>query len=125
MTSNGAALIKRIQPITDTVAADCQYHDKCLKKLSVSTPIKVDEKKKLGSHAEEIESAMNDIFTFMESNDAECQFSLDLLMTQIEGNYIPERKTVIQHLLERYGEDICHHIKDQTEYNRMFQTYRP
>lgn len=49
---------------------------------------------------------MNDIFTFMENNDEECQFSLDQLMTQIEGNHIPERKTVIQHLLERFEEDV-------------------
>lgn len=47
---------------------------------------------------------MNGIFTFMENNDDECQFSLDQLMMQIEGNYIPQRKTVIQHLLDRYGE---------------------
>lgn len=42
----GAAVINRIQPITDMVAADCKYHDKCLKKLYISRP-KVDEKKRL------------------------------------------------------------------------------
>lgn len=89
------------------VAADCQYHDKCLKNLYIRTP-KVDEKKKLGPHAEDVERAMNGIFTFMENNDEECQFSLDQLMTQIEGNYIPQRKTVIQHLLDKYGEDITY-----------------
>lgn len=101
----GAAVINRIQPITDMVAADCKYHDKCLKNLYIRRP-KPAKRKPVGPHAEEVQRAMNDIFTFMESNDEECQFSLDELITQVEGNYIPERKTVIQHLLERYGEDV-------------------
>ncbi|CAH2005906.1 unnamed protein product [Acanthoscelides obtectus] len=41
----GAAVIQRIQPITDMVAADCQYHDKCLKNLF--SRLKVNEKRKL------------------------------------------------------------------------------
>ena len=41
----GAAIINRIQPITDMVAANCKYHDKCVKKLYISRP-KVHEKKR-------------------------------------------------------------------------------
>lgn len=49
---------------------------------------------------------MENIFAFMENNDEECQFSLDQLISQIQGDYIPERKTVIYHLQERYGTDV-------------------
>ena len=63
-------------------------------------------KKKVGPYAKEIESAMENIFTFMENSDEEHQFSLNQLIGQIEGEYIPERKTVVNHLLERYEEDV-------------------
>lgn len=60
---------------------------------------------------------------YMENNDEECQFSLDELMSQIKGDYTPERKTVTHHLQERYG-GRCDNFKDQTEYFCMPQAHR-
>lgn len=46
---------------------------------------------------------MENIFTFME-NQEECQFSINNLIVQIEG--VPEKKTIIKHLVERYGNKV-------------------
>lgn len=68
--------------------------------------LRLRRKKTVGSYAKKIESAMENNFTFMENNNEEFQCSLDQLIAEMEGEYIPERKTVINHILKSYGEYI-------------------
>jgi len=100
----GQAIIERLLPVSDLVASDCQYHNFCLRKL-YNRP-KIEEKGKRGAFINDVEAAMEDVFTFLENSDGECQFSLDELMDKIKGNYRPDKKTVKAHLLKKYGSDI-------------------
>ncbi|GBP77915.1 hypothetical protein EVAR_89569_1 [Eumeta japonica] len=63
-------------------------------------------KKKRGPYASEIDTAMQYIYSYLEENSEECQFSLDELMTKIEGDYRPHIKKVKVQLLKKYGDDI-------------------
>jgi hypothetical protein len=49
---------------------------------------------------------MQYIYSYLEQNSEEYQFSLDELMTKIEGDYRPHIKTVKAQLLKKYGDDI-------------------
>lgn len=100
----GRAILQRIGPVPDLIASDGQYHLLCMKKLYSRS--QAEEKKVRGPFGDEIEKAMQNIFTFLDSNDEECQFSLDVLMNQIEGDYHPDIKTVKAQLLKKYGSDI-------------------
>jgi hypothetical protein len=62
--------------------------------------------KKRGPYANEIDTAMQYIYSYLEQNSEEYQFSLDELMTKIEGDYRPHIKTVKAQLLKKYGDDI-------------------
>ncbi|KAK0156660.1 hypothetical protein PV327_011737, partial [Microctonus hyperodae] len=62
--------------------------------------------KKRGPYANEIDTAMQYIYSYLEQNSDECQFSLDELMAKIEGDYLPHIKTVKAQLLKKYGDDI-------------------
>lgn len=49
---------------------------------------------------------MQYIYSYLEQNSDECQFSLNELMTKIEGDYRPHIKTVKAQLLKKYGDDV-------------------
>ncbi|GBL66152.1 hypothetical protein AVEN_141576-1 [Araneus ventricosus] len=49
---------------------------------------------------------MQYIYFYLEQNSDECQFSLDELMAEIEGDYRPHIKTVKAQLLKKYSDDI-------------------
>lgn len=100
----GKAIIRRLLPVTDLVASDCQYHSLCMRKL-YNRP-KIQGKRKSGPFANNVESAMEYIYTYLENNDGECQFSFDELIDQIKGDHRPDNKTVKAHLLKKYGGDI-------------------
>lgn len=100
----GRAILQRVGPVPDLIAADGQYHLFCMKKLYCRP--QAEEKKVRGPFGEEIEEAMQNIFHFLDDNDEECQFSLEELMNKIEGDYRPDIKTVKDRLLKKYGSDI-------------------
>lgn len=100
----GRAIVERLEHVNDLAAADAQYHNSCMKKLYQAPP--VGEKSKTSQFANEIDTAMQYIFSYLEQNSEECQFSLNELMTKIEGDYRPHIKTVKTHLLKKYGDDI-------------------
>ncbi|GBP90495.1 hypothetical protein EVAR_56732_1 [Eumeta japonica] len=75
-----------------------------MKKL-YQTP-STEERKKRGPYASEIDTAMQYIYSYLEENSEECQFSLEELMTKIEGDYHPHIKIVKTQLLKKYGDDI-------------------
>ncbi|GBP63216.1 hypothetical protein EVAR_89483_1 [Eumeta japonica] len=100
----GQAIVERLEQVTDLVAADAQYHNSCMKKLYQTRS--TEERKKRGPYACEIDTAMQYIYSYLEENSEECQFSLDELMTKIEGDYRPHIKIVKAQLLKKYGDDI-------------------
>lgn len=100
----GQSIIQRIEPVADLIAAYAQYHSKCYKDL-YGRP-KVQEHKRRGPHAVDIDKAMQCIYDYIENSDDECQFSMEQLIEQIKGNYQPEVKTVKARLIEKYGDDI-------------------
>ncbi|KAJ8866339.1 hypothetical protein PR048_032182 [Dryococelus australis] len=54
----------------------------------------------------EIDQAMECVYSFLEENSDECQFSFAQLMYAIEGECQVDRRTVKSRLLFKYGEDI-------------------
>lgn len=103
----GREILERLEQVNDLVAVDAQYHNSCMKKLYQATP--TGQMKKRGPYrprSNEIDIAMQYIYSYLEENSEECQFSLDELMDKIEGDYRPHIKTVKAQLLKKYGNDI-------------------
>lgn len=51
-------------------------------------------------------TTMEEIYSYLIENSEECQFSLEELMTKIKGEFVPDARTVKQHLLKKCGEDV-------------------
>lgn len=100
----GLAIVERLEHTYDLVAAGTRYHNSCMKKL-YQTPTTTEIKKR-GPSANEIDTAMQYIYSYLEQNSEECQFSLDELMTKIEADYRLHIKTVKAQLLKKYGDGI-------------------
>ncbi|KAJ8880431.1 hypothetical protein PR048_016900 [Dryococelus australis] len=81
----GWAIIQRIRPVNNLIAADAQYHSECFK--DVYGRPKVQEQQKRGPFAEEID-----------------RFSMEELMKQISRSYQPDVKTARARLIEKYEE---------------------
>lgn len=99
----GREIIKRIQHVADLVAVDARYHMSCQKRLYNRVP---SGKKRGYRPATNVDEAMEYIYSYLTENSEECQFSLDELMDQIEGEYRPDQRTVKARLMNKYEEDI-------------------
>lgn len=97
----GLNIVERISPDLDLVAAEAQYHHFCQRKLFHMPS----EFKKGYRPSPTVETAMEDIYSFLE-NTEECQFSLDELKSRIKGEYQIDSRTVKSRLLQKFGEDI-------------------
>lgn len=93
---------ERISENTDLVALDARYHRFCQTKLYQAPPT---GKPRGNRQHPTVDEAMEKIYSFLEENAEECQFSLDELMDQIEGER-PQLRTVKNRLFAKYGEDI-------------------
>lgn len=100
------AIIQRLEPIPDLIAADGQYHSLCMKHLNVRVPIQGEITKHRGRPKDEVDTCMQFVFSYLENSDEECQFTSDELMNVIQSDNPPHWKTVKFRLLERYGSDI-------------------
>lgn len=49
---------------------------------------------------------MEYIYSYLEENAEDCQFSLEDLINSIEGEYRPDVQTIQTRLLQKYGDDI-------------------
>lgn len=99
----GRSVIQRIEPVTDLVAADAQYHVLCMKTLYLPQRSLHEIGRPPGL---EVEDAMQNVYRFLESSDEECQFTMEELMEQITDDFRPHPNTVKRHLLQKYGDDI-------------------
>ena len=100
------AIIERVEPIPDLVAANGQYHFLCMKNFHVRLPTQGNIAKDRGRPKDEVDICLQRIFNHLENSDEECQFTEEELMSKIEGDNPPHWKTVKARLLERYGSDI-------------------
>jgi len=79
------------------VAEEAIYHHDCYKKfLKMSTSLKRGR-----SESDEIRMAMEEIYRVIEETD-DCQFTLK----DLNSTFIPDRKTIKQQLIEKYGDDL-------------------
>lgn len=49
---------------------------------------------------------MEAIYSYLRENREECQFSLQELMDQITGEYVPDVRTVKSHIIKHFGDKI-------------------
>ncbi|KAG5898721.1 hypothetical protein JTB14_020915 [Gonioctena quinquepunctata] len=97
------SIADRIANVSSLVNVGARYHKDCSKQLyskKWSDEIRHNERKN------NIDNAMEDVFAYLHENREECQFRLADLMKSIEGDYIPEKRTVIQRLKTKYKDDI-------------------
>lgn len=99
----GQQIIQRIQHVTDLVAVEGRYHKLCQKRLY--SRVKTEHKRGYRP-ATNVDEAMEYIYSYLDDNSEECQFCLDDLMNQIDGEYRPDPRTVKSRLLKKYEEDI-------------------
>lgn len=84
----------------DLVAAGAKYHGECFASFA-----KIVRGSKTGRPLDEnIALAMEDIFSYIENNE-DCQFTLQELK-KVLIDYVPDDKTIISKLIERYGKNI-------------------
>lgn len=98
--------------MTDLVAADAAYHLSCYKKLYSTVPTGM---KRGHRPASNVDEAMEFIFSYLEENSDECQFSFEDLVNQIEGEFRTDMRTIKARLRKQYGDDVLiadsHHQK--------------
>lgn len=75
----------------------------CMKKLYNRQPV---IEKKVGERTDRAEKAVEPIYAYLTENSDERQFSLNDLISKIEGDYCPDLRIIKTHLLQKYGEDI-------------------
>lgn len=54
----------------------------------------------------EVDRAMEMIYSYIEEHPEECQYTLEELMEKIQGEHVPDKKTVKTRLLKKYDEDV-------------------
>ncbi|KAG5865948.1 hypothetical protein JTB14_029954 [Gonioctena quinquepunctata] len=52
----------------------------------------------------EVEDAMQAVYYFLENSDEKCQFTMEELMEQIEGDFRLNPCTIRRHLLQKYSD---------------------
>lgn len=95
---------QKISEDTDLVALDARYHLFCQRMLYKS-PSKGLGRGSNNAYSSSVDKAMDKIFTYLEGNSDECQFSLNQLIEQIEGEK-PDIRTIKKRLFEKYGDDV-------------------
>ena len=68
----GQAITKCLFLVSDLVASDCRYHSLSLRKMC--TRPKTQGKRKRGPFANDVEAAMEKVYTYLENSDGDCQF---------------------------------------------------
>ncbi|KAG5899219.1 hypothetical protein JTB14_034477 [Gonioctena quinquepunctata] len=80
-----------------------QFHAELIGKRTPNTD---GEQKRRGPFAQAIDALMQHMYRYLENSDDECQFSMEKLIAQMNGDYKPDQKTVTARLVEKYGDDI-------------------
>lgn len=102
----GQQIIDRlIREGTDLVAADARYHHRCHQNL-YSLPRSLDKRPLMRPDVCNLPQAMEAIYSYLRENREECQFSLQELMDQITGEYVPDVRTVKANLIKHFGDKI-------------------
>lgn len=99
----GENIIERIHYVSVLVAVEARYHNSCMKKLYCST---ASGRKRGYRPATNVDEAMEAIYLYLDENSEECQFSIDKLVDQIEGDRRSDSTTILWRLLRKYGDDI-------------------
>ncbi|GFX57322.1 uncharacterized protein TNCV_3914851 [Trichonephila clavipes] len=96
--------IKEISGITDLQALQAKYNADCYN--LIKNPIHLSNvDKKVAPRSLMIDTAMEQIYTYIEEND-DCQFAMQELRNAITTEYIPDEKTIGKRLIDRYHDDI-------------------
>ncbi|GFX42924.1 hypothetical protein TNCV_5072881 [Trichonephila clavipes] len=97
-------IYQRISGITDLQALQAKYHADCYNLIRNSIHLSnVD--KKVAPRSLMIDTAMEQIYTYIEEND-NSQFTMQELRNAITTEYIPDEKTIRKRLIDRYHDDI-------------------
>lgn len=88
----GEKVVQWILLISEFPPLDTQYHNQCMKKLYYHPKVKLTfnfQRKLNPQFSTDIEQAIQCIYSYLE-NLEECQFSMNDLLKQIEGDYRPD-----------------------------------
>ncbi|KAK2578573.1 hypothetical protein KPH14_012007 [Odynerus spinipes] len=95
-------VLARIENVPDLTIVEARYHRTCWnnkKRIAVQNrpgrPI-----------SSEIDRAMEYIYNYIDQNSDECQFTLQELIENIEGDFIPDVRTIKKRLKQKYIGDI-------------------
>lgn len=98
------SIVERIHCVPDLVAVGARYHRACISHVYHALP--EEGIKKGRPTGDKIAEAMEGIYSFLKENSDECQFSMNELMNQINGDFVPDIRTVKKQLQAKYGDDI-------------------
>jgi hypothetical protein len=98
----GEEVSLRIRHISDLVAAEGRYHNKCYQLFFRRLPTHVST-----GRPEDplITAAIQHVYNYIEGNEVQCQFTLDEIFKDYNG-YVPVFKTIRDKLMDMYGEDV-------------------
>ncbi|GFY20941.1 uncharacterized protein TNCV_3989851 [Trichonephila clavipes] len=94
---------KTISAITNLQALQAKYHADCYNLIKNSIHLS-NADKKVASRSLMIDSAMEQIYTYIEEND-DCQFTMQELRNVITTEYIPDEKSIRKRLIDRSHDD--------------------
>ncbi|KAJ8870516.1 hypothetical protein PR048_029539 [Dryococelus australis] len=95
--------MERLKNVEDQVAVDARCHLFCQRNLfrSPSTG-----SKRGRTPCSDVDEAMEQIISYLEENSDECQFAMDDLIAKVEGDYIPDKRTIMSRLSQKYGDEV-------------------
>lgn len=96
-------ILERVHSVQNLVAVGARYHGTCASRVYNTTPKGT---KKGRPYGNKVDEAMGAIYSYLEENSSECQFSMSELVAKVEGNFVPDVKTIKNQLKKRYGGDI-------------------
>lgn len=98
------SIVERIRCVPDLVAVGARYHRTCISHVYHALPAEAVQKGR--PTGDKVDKAMEGIYLFLKENSDECQFSMNELLNQISGDFVPDMRTVKTHLKDKYGDDI-------------------
>ncbi|KAL3277645.1 hypothetical protein HHI36_012985 [Cryptolaemus montrouzieri] len=99
---NAKSIADRIANDSSLVNVGARYHEDCSKRLYSK---KWGDETRHDELKNNIDNVMQDIFAYLHENSEECQFRLTDLIKSLKGDYIPEKRTVIEQLKAKYRDD--------------------
>lgn len=93
-----------LKHVPDLVAVGAKYHQQCKSNLFFKRTTPKVSNKTHSSH--EVTESIKFIYDYIDENPEECQYLISDLTAKIQGEYVPQNRTIISHLQANYKDNV-------------------